>query len=170
MNIAFIRLGASILAGLAMAALLSLAPAHSSDDSGVEVGILTCNTVPGTRINLLIHSTADIECEFKESDGTVEAYKGETGIGFGIDLHIAHDETIVFTVVASHFKPDTHQLAGRYAGAKAGVTVGIGGGAAVLVGGSNDSIGLKPAVSKNQGVGVAAGLGYLYLEPKDSKE
>ena len=170
MNIAFIRLGGSIVAGLVFAALLSLTPAHSGNDTGVEVGILTCHTVPGTRINLLIHSTADIECEFKESDGTIEAYKGETGIGFGIDLHLAHDETIVFTVMANHFQPDTHQLAGRYAGAKAGVTVGVGGGAAVLVGGSHDSIGLKPAISKGEGVGVAAGLGYLYLEPKETKE
>ena len=122
-----------------------------------------------SRLNLLIHSTADIECDFKDSDGSVEHSKGETGIGLGIDLHIANDETVIFTVVASHFRPGSHQLAGHYAGAKAGVTAGVGGGAALLIGGSDDSIGLKPAVSHSEGFGLAAGLGYLYLEPADKK-
>ena len=159
------RIGAA-LSGAALALALGLAagPASAGDESGAEVGVLTCKTVPGSRINLLVHSTADIQCEFKESDGSIERYKGETGIGLGIDLHIEHDETVIFTVVASHFQPGTHQLAGHYAGAKAGVTAGVGGGAALLVGGSDDSIGLKPAISHNKGLGVAAGLGYLYLE------
>ena len=155
-------------AALALAYLLAPASAAAGDESGAEVGVLTCNTVPGSRLNLLVHSTADIKCEFKDSDGSVERYKGETGIGFGIDLHIAHDETVIFSVIANHFQPGTHQLAGSYAGAKAGVTAGVGGGAALLVGGSGDSIGLKPAISHSEGVGVAAGLGYLYLEPGDT--
>ena len=160
---------ASLLSGSLLAVTLLMAPAASQagGESGAEVGVLTCKTVPGTRLNLLIHSTADIECDFRDSDGSVERYKGETGIGLGIDLHIAHDETVVFTVMANHFAPGTHQLSGSYAGAKAGVTAGHGGGAALLIGGSGDSIGLKPAVSHSKGLGVAAGLGYLHLEPQE---
>ena len=154
------------IAVLAASFMLAAAPVPAGEDSGPEVGVLTCSTVPDSRVNLLIHSTAEIECEFKDADGTVEHYKGETGIGLGIDLHIAHDETVMFTVVAHHFEPGTHQLAGRYGGAKASVAVGHGGGAQLLIGGDHDSIGLKPAVSHNQGAGVAAGLSYLYLEPK----
>ena len=163
------RFRTSLLAGAAVAASLVMTPtlSHAGTEAGGEVGILTCHTVPGTRLNLIVHSTTDITCEFKDSDGTVERYKGETGIGLGVDLHVAHDETIRFTVLAKHFRPDTHQLSGKYHGAKAGATVGIGGGAALLVGGSHDSIGLKPAISHASGVGVAAGLGYLYLEPNE---
>ena len=162
MSIPSKRAAARVLgAALTMPLLLAVPPVLAGDESGAEVGVLTCNTVPDTRLNLLIHSTADITCEFKDSDGSVEHYKGETGIGLGIDLHLAHDETVIFTVLASHFEPGRHQLAGHYAGAKAGVTAGLGAGAALLVGGSDDSIGLKPAVSHSEGVGVAAGLGYL---------
>ena len=138
---------------------------NASESAGAEVGLLTCTTVPDSRINLLIHSTAEIECEFKDSHGAVERYRGETGIGLGIDLHIAHEEKVIFTVVAHHFEPGTHQLTGSYGGAKASATAGHGGGAALLIGGDHDSIGLKPAVSHSQGVGVAAGLSYIYLEP-----
>ena len=162
-------LGASLLTGAALALSIALAaPASAGDEAGGEIGVLTCKTVPGSRINLLVHSTADIECAFRESDGSIEEYKGETGIGLGIDLQIAHDETLVFTVLAKHFNPGSHQLAGHYVGAKARASAGVGGGAALLVGGSDDSIGLKPAVSHSTGAGVAAGLGYLYLEAKEA--
>ncbi|MEM7226033.1 MAG: DUF992 domain-containing protein [Pseudomonadota bacterium] len=152
---------------VAVAFFLATTPVPAGEKAGAEVGVLTCVTVPDSRINLLVHSTADIDCEFKDSDGAVERYRGETGIGLGIDLHIAHEEKVVFTVVAHHFAPGTHQLAGRYGGAKAGVTAGHGGAAALLIGGDHDSIGLKPAVSHSQGVGVAAGLSYVYLEPME---
>ena len=169
MSIVMKSVRASLLSSAVLAASLMQAPptAIAGDESGAEVGVLTCNTVPGSRLNLLVHSSADIECVFKDADGTVEHYKGETGIGVGIDLHVAQDETVIFTVIASHFQPGTHQLAGGYAGAKAGVTAGLGAGAALLVGGSDDSIGLKPAVSHSEGLGLAAGLGYLSLEPMD---
>ena len=161
------RAGLSFLSALVLAAacLLAPMPAAADEKAGTEVGVLTCNTVPNSRINLLIHSTAHVECEFKDSDGSVEHYKGETGIGLGVDLHFGHEETVVFTVIARHGEPGSHQLSGRYGGAKAGAAVGHGGAAALLIGGDDDSIGLKPALSHSKGVGVAAGLSYLYLEP-----
>ena len=114
MSIQSNRLGATLALGTAFLATLLLAavPASAGDQSGGEVGVLTCKTVPDSRLNLLVHSTADIECEFRESDGSVEYYVGETGIGFGIDLHLVQDETVIFTVLSGHFEPGTHQLAG----------------------------------------------------------
>ena len=166
------QLAAALLLGTALSLPLAAAAvsARAGQEAGHEVGVLTCKTVPDSRLNLVVHSRADIECEFKESDGTVEHYTGETGIGFGVDLHVAHEETVIFTVIAKHLEPGTHQLAGSYGGPKAGVTTGVGGGAAVLIGGHDDSIGLKPAVSHSKGFGLAAGVGYLVLKAKEAGE
>lgn len=164
------QIAAALFLGTALSVPLaaSAVSARAGQEAGHEVGILTCHTVPDSRINLVVHSRADIECEFKESDGTVEHYTGQTGIGVGVDLHVAHEETVIFTVLAKHFEPGSHQLAGSYGGPKAGVTTGVGGGAAVLIGGHDDSIGLKPAVSHSKGFGLAAGVGFLTLEAKET--
>ena len=133
-------------------------------DPGVKVGLLTCESIPGSGLNLIIHSTVDIKCQFKGVDGTVERYKGETGIGLGIDLKWKRDVKIAFTVFSAQFKPGTHQLAGSYAGASASATVGVGVGGHTLIGGSNKSMGLKPAVEESTGLAIAGGLGYMHLE------
>jgi hypothetical protein len=135
--------------------------------AGVEVGILTCNSVPATRLNLLIHSTVDVECVFKHPAGE-ERYRGETGIGLGIDLNWRRDEQIAFTVISgsADVRPGAYALAGKYFGAKASATAGVGAGVAALVGGGEKNITLQPlAVETSTGLGVAGGLGYLYPEP-----
>ena len=98
------QLAAALLLGTALSLPLAAAAvsARAGQEAGHEVGVLTCKTVPDSRVNLIVHSSADIECEFKESDGTVEHYTGQTGIGVGVDLHVAHEETVVFTVLAKH--------------------------------------------------------------------
>ena len=132
----------------------------------VEAGVLTCEQV-GKRINLIIHSTADIACEFKDTEGNIERYKGETGVGLGIDLQWKKEEHMVFTVLAS-VGSDAHEhaLTGKYVGGGASVAVGGGVGAAVLVGGSADQFSLQPiALSGSTGLGAAAGVTYLYIQP-----
>ena len=141
--------------------------ADEMSSSGMKVGVLTCKTVPGSGVNLLIHSTVDVKCEFKSSaGGSPEHYKGETGIGFGIDVDVKRQTTIGYTVLSADFKPGTYQLAGKYAGAEGSATVGAGLGAAVLMGGNNRSISLQPiTISTSTGFGVTGGFTYLYLEP-----
>ena len=57
-------------------------------------------------------------------------------------------------------------LAGTYGGASASATVGVGVGANVLVGGSNNTIALQPVSLQGQtGLGVAAGVAGLELRP-----
>lgn len=133
----------------------------------VELGVLACKSVPGSRVNLVVRSTVDIKCEMKYAGGTVERYKGETGIALGLDLSFKGDEEIGFSVIsASDVKAGSHPLTGKYIGGKASAAAGVGVGAAALVGGSNDSFGLNPlALEANKGVGVAAGIGFLYIEP-----
>ncbi len=162
----FRRIAFATVAAGALALAAPIQPA--SAQGGVQIGVLTCNTVEGTRINLLVHSTVDVECVFRAADGGEERYKGETGIGLGVDLNWRRDETIHFAVISAQgdVRIGAHSLAGKYAGAKASATVGVGAGAAVLVGGGANNITLQPlALEGSTGLGVAAGLGYLYLEP-----
>ena len=150
-----------LAAGLLAAAL----PLAASADS-VRVGVLTCETVPGSRVNLLVRSTADVKCTFEDTAGKTEAYRGESGIALGLDLSFKREETFAFAVVStSDLSAGSHSLAGKYIGGKATATVGVGLGAAALVGGAEDQFGLNPiAVGGAQGVGAAAGIGFLYIE------
>ena len=85
---------------MATACSLLLIPMHTLAQDRTEAGVLACEQV-GARINLIIHSTADIRCEFTDSAGNVENYMGETGVGLGIDLQWKHEEQMAFTVLAA---------------------------------------------------------------------
>ncbi len=143
----------------------SLASIATAGEAGVKAGILKCKDVPGKGINLIITSTTYIRCQFKDVNGGREYYKGETGIGLGVDLNFERDIELIFSVVAAQFKPGTYQLAGKYVGGSASVAAGVGAGVHVLIGGSEKSVSLRPAVETSKGYAVAAGLGYMYLEP-----
>ena len=96
-----------------------------------------------------------------------EKYQGETGIGLGIDLSFKSSETMVWVVIApsSDVSPGNHALVGKYYGAKAEATIGVGVQANVLVGGGDKSFSLQPVSLGGQtGFGAAGGLGYMYLE------
>jgi hypothetical protein len=157
------------LAGLLLTAALLLpagnAIAGKADVPKNIVGILACKIVPNSGINLLIHSVRDIRCEFKPREGgPVERYKGETGIGFGIDVSVDKQTSIRYSVLANHFRPGTHQLAGKYSGLGGGVTFGLSAGNNAPIGKRDGSISLQPIGGKSSGGGVAAGFTYLYLE------
>ncbi len=61
--------GKILALALATAAGLSFSSAQAQ--TGIEVGMLTCTVIPGTRINLLVRSTADIRCVYTKG-GTNE--------------------------------------------------------------------------------------------------
>ncbi|OIO68937.1 MAG: hypothetical protein COW19_10075 [Zetaproteobacteria bacterium CG12_big_fil_rev_8_21_14_0_65_55_1124] len=151
---------------LAMALPL-LASAESMETTkGTKLGKLECQTVPGSGTNLLIHSTVDVTCTFTSTAGEREHYKGETGVGLGVDLTFDKDSNFVFAVMAADFKKGEYKFAGKYFGAGADVTIGRGIGAGVLIGGSKKSVSLEPlGLSATKGAGVSGGLTYLYLEP-----
>lgn len=141
---------------------------RAAAQGGIELGILTCKSVPGTGINLFIHSSVATRCVFTHAGGGEERYVGESGIGLGIDVNWHRDETMRFAVISvtSDLSPGSYMLAGRYIGGQASATFGFGAGAAVLVGGGQKNITLQPlALATSTGAGVAAGIGYLYLRP-----
>ena len=62
-------------------------------------------------------------------------------------------------------------LAGHYGGASASLTLGVGGGANVLVGGFDKSIALQPvSVEGQNGLNVAAGVGEMSLKYRGEKQ
>ncbi|MDQ6992666.1 MAG: DUF992 domain-containing protein [Mariprofundus sp.] len=155
--------------GLALvASALMAAPAFAGHSTaGTKIGVLNCDSIPGSGVNLLIHSTVDLECTFNSTDGSgVEHYVGETGVGFGIDLKWDSKRHLVFSVFAADTKSGSNKMAGKYAGVGAAAAVGLGLGAQVLVGGSDKSVSLQPVIEGSEGIGASAGLTYLYLQAK----
>ncbi len=153
-----------VLAGVL---LLGLPIPDAMARGGIEIGVLSCNSVAGTWRNLLIHSTVDVRCVFKTAEGQ-ETYTGETGIGIGIDLNWNRSETTHFVVLGGTWdaRLGSHSLAGTYFGGKASATFGVGAGAGALIGGGAKNISLQPlALEGSSGLGVAGGLGYLILKP-----
>jgi len=155
-----------LIAAGCIAVTTALVPATATAGEGIKVGILHCKKVPGKGINLLIHSVSVVDCELISPEGR-ERYRGEAGVGLGIDLDWTEDRTISYTVFAGakDVQVGAHALVGKYYGARGSATVGVGVGAQVLVGGGSKNISLQPlAVETATGLGVAGGLGYLYLE------
>ena len=129
-------------------------------------GTLVCKAVPHSGINLLIHSTRGIRCQFKPKDGgAIEYYKGEIGIKFGLDISFNGREAITYSVLAEQFIPGTHQLSGKYSGAGGQATFVLSVGGSAPIEKNDGSIALQPTADKTSGIGVAAGFTYIYLEP-----
>ena len=142
----------------ALAASLVAAPAFAA--SGVNVGSLNCKVAGGS--GFIFGSTKSISCIFSRPDGTAERYRGEIK-KYGVDLGFTEGAYMVWVVFAPG-QVKKGALAGEYVGATADAAVGVGLGANVLLGGSNDQIALQPAsIEGVQGLNVAAGFGQLTL-------
>jgi len=130
------------------------------------IGTLVCKAVPHSGLNLLLHSTKGIRCQFKPKDGgAIEYYKGETGIKFGLDISFNERNNITYSVLAEQFIPGTHQLSGKYSGAGGSASAGATAGNSTPIEKNDGRIALQPTAEKNSGIGVAAGFTYIYLEP-----
>ena len=164
---------AGAVAGLVAAHSPAMGGSHEmkkDEDAGLggKLGILKCQTIPGTRVNLLIHSAVNLNCKFETTYG-MEEYKGESGVGLGVDINWKRKETIAYTVLSGtmDYEIGSYGLSGKFVGGKGSATVGAGAGAAVLVGGGERNFTLQPiALEGSTGLGVAGGVGYLFLEAK----
>ena len=106
-----------------------------------------------------------LDCIYKDDD---EGFQPAHYIGkltkVGANLSVNGPGQLVWVVAAAtrHIGPGA--LAGDYAGPEATVKVGVGGGGAVLVGGSSNTISLQPlTVEAGTGLGVTAGIESLTL-------
>lgn len=131
-------------------------------ETGVKVGMLTCNVEGG--VGYIIGSSKAIECSYRPSSGgKSESYQGRIG-KLGVDIGITEQTTIAWAVFAPG-KIKAGALKGSYTGATAEATIIGGLGANVLVGGFGKTINLQPVSLQAQtGLNVAAGIASLNLE------
>ncbi len=157
---------ALIAAAVAAFPLVSL-PAAAAQE-GIQVGILECAIGPGT--GYIIGSTKDVSCTFKPSEKSFapESYFGVVR-KFGLDVGTTGTALMQWLVLAPSsnvYAPGA--LAGDYIGASAEVTAAVGGGANVLIGGSNRSFTLQPvSVQAQTGLNVAVGVAQFQLRSVD---
>ncbi|MGE0628768.1 MAG: DUF992 domain-containing protein [Hyphomicrobiaceae bacterium] len=151
----------ALLAGLACGILASPALAQGQ----AAVGQLTCTGKGGT--GLIIVSQKSFECRFKPTGkGRTQAYTA-TVTNIGIDLGATGPSVLVWTVLASTAAIRPGFLSGDYGGVGADASVGVGGGANLLVGGSNKTVSLQPLSGQSQtGLNVAAGIKGLTLRAR----
>lgn len=149
--------------GIAIAALL-LSPLAATAAERTKLGVLEC-TIDGG-IGLLVTSSKKGTCVFSHADGSVENYNGKIS-KLGIDVGVtgkSYMKWVVFTPTGSEI--GQHALAGKYVGASAGMSLGIGLGANALIGGQAKNIGLQPlSVEGGTGLNVAIGVSSLALDP-----
>ncbi|HWZ38372.1 MAG TPA: DUF992 domain-containing protein [Bradyrhizobium sp.] len=156
----------SVLLG-AMAATLLAAPLFSADAQApvtrVQVGVLECRG--GASVGFIVGSVTNLGCVLRV-EGVPEDRYIATIRKVGLDLGITEETALAWGVYAPVARLGPGDLAGTYAGAQGSVSLGVGGGGNVLVGGSNNSIALQPLSLQGQlGVNIAAGLESLELRP-----
>jgi hypothetical protein len=153
------------IARIALTSLTLALPMMLADsalaDSGVNVGGLSCTVEGG--IGLIIGSKREMMCQFQPANGSnLQSYRGSIG-ELGLDIGVTGTSYINWLV----FAPGTVRagaLEGTYAGVSGEATIGVGLGANVLVGGSNQSIALQPlSVEGQTGLNVAAGISKMKL-------
>src|ERR1700716_3746647 len=122
--------GTTACAALALA--LALVPATAQESGRTRVGTLTCNISPG--VGMIVAGQRQLSCIYASARGRArEAYEG-TFSTLGLDIGATSGGQLTWAV----FAPTTLRraaLAGTYAGATAGGTVGAGASANVLGGG-----------------------------------
>lgn len=133
-----------------------------SQAGGIEIGTLSCNVAGG--VGLIIGSSKGMKCVFSPAGGgPSEGYSGSID-KLGVDIGFTNKSRIIWTVFAASSDVPRGALAGRYGGATAEATVGVGIGANALVGGLSNSFTLQPLSIQGQtGLNVAGGLARMTL-------
>ena len=141
---------------LVAAALLGTA-AHAQEN--VEIGRLECTVEGG--VGLIIASSKDAICSFYDAEASepTEVYYGKVN-NFGLDIGFTEQSVIQWLVLApSTDAYATGALSGDYVGVGADASLGAGGGAKALIGGSEDGFMLQPVSIQGQtGINVAVGI------------
>ena len=152
----------SVTPALFIALMLAQTPAHAQGRS-VRTGLLTCQT--SASIGLIIGSRQRLRCQFKADNGRTQNYTGTIG-RLGLDVGVTAGGIMTWAVLASTANIPSGALAGDFVGASGDVSVGVGVGANVLVGGTRKSVSLQPLSVEGQvGVNLALGVARMRLTP-----
>ena len=144
----------------------TLPAATATQQPSTKLGMLNCVIEGGT--GFIVGSTKDLACTFTPANNKVapEAYMGVVK-KFGLDVGQTNKAVMQWLVFApTEYAYDPGALAGNYAGVSAEATVVVGGGANLLVGGSEKTFTLQPlSVQAQSGLNVAAGVTSFQLVP-----
>jgi hypothetical protein len=131
--------------------------------AGDRIGVLECH-LSGNGPSILVENQT-VDCVFASdhAGGRRDHYVGKlTKIGANLSVNGKGD--LLWGVVAATRRPGPGALAGDYAGPEASAKVGVGVGAAALVGGSSNTFSLQPVnVEGGAGLGFTAGVENLSL-------
>ena len=133
-----------------------------AQQSQIKVGTLTCSGAGG--VGLIITSQKTFACTFSSSSGGKRERYAAKITKYGLDVGITGPTTIVWAVLAPSVPKRRGALAGNYVGASADASIGLGGGANALVGGSQNTFTLQPLSLQGQtGINLAVGVSGLQL-------
>ncbi|WP_298428711.1 DUF992 domain-containing protein [Rhodoblastus sp.] len=150
----------SLLLAAAVAALAVSTQAASAEGQ-VKVGVLTCQVSGGP--GLIVASNRALDCVFTSESGRAEHYMGSI-TKIGADIGVIQNGEIGWAVFAPTSGAPEGGLAGDYGGVTGEVTVGVGLGANVLIGGSANTVALQPvSVGAQTGLNVAGGIAGMTL-------
>jgi hypothetical protein len=150
----------TVAAGLLGLSLAFAAGGADARTSGVKLGILNCDIAPG--VGLLIGSSKNVRCTFRNRTGRLERYHGSID-KIGLDLGVTGRGRAAWLVFAPG-NVGRSALSGTYVGGQASASVIVGLGANVLVGGFKNNINLQPiSVQGQTGLNIAIGVASLNL-------
>jgi hypothetical protein len=150
----------NIIFAASVAALAFSTQTAAADQT--QIGTLRCDVAAGE--GLIIGSQRALNCQFASANGAVEHYIG-TITKLGVDIGPTGAGQIGWAVFAPATGLPGGALAGSYGGVTGSLTLGVGLGANVLVGGSFSTIALQPVSLNSQtGLNVAAGIAGLSLQ------
>jgi hypothetical protein len=151
-----------MLVALALAATFS-APAAVQAQSWTQVGSLSCNVDPNVGFILVGHQSMSCLYQPSAGQGPPQNYDGALNT-VGLSIGVSAGSVIGWAVFAPTTGVPAGALAGEYVGVTGTAAVGVGGGANVLLGGSNRTIALQPlSLQGSAALNVVAGLSSLKL-------
>ena len=137
-------------------------PAHAQGSS-VRQGMLTCRTSPS--LGLIVGSTQRLACQFRANTGWTQDYVGRMN-RIGLDIGVTAGGVMAWAVLGSSSAIQPGALTGRFVGASGEISVGVGAGANILIGGTAQSVSLQPLSLEGQvGLNLALGVAGLTLTP-----
>lgn len=149
------------LAGAVTALALATLAVPAAAQERIRVGTLACN-VSGN-VGLIVASQRSVNCTFAPANGRREIYTGRI-TRYGLDVGVTGPGALVWAVFAPTNRMARGQLAGTYVGGSAEATLGVGAGANVLLGGSNNTVALQPLSAEAQtGLNLAVGVSGFQL-------
>lgn len=153
----------SVLAATTLLAQFAISQPASAQS--IRLGALSCDVSGG--VGFVVTSKKALRCIYTpEGNGTMEPYIGSIE-KFGLDIGATTRGQMVWVVYAPTRGNAPFALAGHYAGATAEASVGAGGGANALIGGSNRTITLQPvSIQAQEGLNLAVGVAALTLRPE----